>query len=272
MTSRSQPQRLTLVLTCEHASAHVPADSRRYFQGAERWLGTHRAFDVGALEFANHCAQRLQAPLFAGTVTRLLIDLNRSLDQADLWSSWSRELPQTVQRQLVANYYRPLRESTERAIRKALRANSGQAPQRRSVLHLSVHSFAPVLRGSRRDLHVALLFDPRRTLEVALARRWRRELERLEPRLKVAFNQPYRGTDDGHTTALRRRFPDPQYAGIELEINQRFPRRGGARWRRLQAHLTESLAAALGLRRLPALGGAAGKRVPNRGPLLDVLG
>jgi hypothetical protein len=59
------------------------------------------------------------------------------------------------------------------------------------------------------------------------------------------MNYPYRGTADGLPTTLRRAHPDARYAGIEIEVNQRFPRRGGAAWARLRRILASSLVRAL---------------------------
>lgn len=268
----ARPSGLGLVLTCEHASNQVPARYRHALAGAAGLLHTHRASDAGALELARRLARGTDAPLIAGQVTRLLIDLNRSEDQAELWSPWSAALPAAERQRLLERLHRPFRAATRAAIDAQLHAQRhsqlgtqlhsqlGTQPStqldaqleahpspgaRRAVLHLSVHSFTPVRRGQRRDMHVAFLFDPARPLEAELARRWRRALARLEPRLRIAFNRPYRGTDDGHTTALRRRYPPSRYAGLELEINQLFPRRGGPRWQRLQAHLLASLTVAL---------------------------
>jgi hypothetical protein len=38
----------------------------------------------------------------------------------------------------------------------------------------------------------------------------------------IEFNKPYLGIDDGLTTYLRTVYPDSHYAGIEIEINQKF--------------------------------------------------
>ena len=80
-----------------------------------------------------------------------------------------------------------------------------------------------------------------RPRERAFAEAWRRELSARLPRLTIRLNQPYRGTDDGLTTHLRARLPTAVYAGIELEVNQRFPRRRGSAWDRVQRAVTDSL-------------------------------
>jgi predicted N-formylglutamate amidohydrolase len=45
-------------------------------------------------------------------------------------------------------------------------------------------------------------------------------MRNIDPGLAIMMNYPYRGVADGHTTALRRRFGDRGYLGLELEINQ----------------------------------------------------
>jgi hypothetical protein len=96
-----------------------------------------------------------------------------------------------------------------------------------------------------RTADVGLLFDPRRPLEARLCGAWREALQALEPGLRVRRNYPYRGSADGLTTWLRGRFPARQYLGIEVEVNQRFPRGSARRWQALRASLTVSLRQAL---------------------------
>ncbi len=88
------------------------------------------------------------------------------------------------------------------------------------ALHISVHSFTPVLRGVRRSADIGLLYDSRRILEKELVKSWLWTLS-LESPHRVRRNYPYLGRSDGFTTALRRQFPAARYLGIELEINQR---------------------------------------------------
>jgi predicted N-formylglutamate amidohydrolase len=92
---------------------------------------------------------------------------------------------------------------------------------KQDVVHVSVHSFTPELDGDVRNADIGLLYDPKRKHEKAFCERWRTELLRRAPGLRVRMNYPYTGTSDGFTTALRRIFPKG-YCGIELEVNQRF--------------------------------------------------
>ena len=145
-------------------------------------------------------------------VTRLLIEMNRSLDNPQLFSDFSNGLEEAVKSNLIKQYYLPYRNSIEAAI--------GQA--NRVVVHLSIHSFTPVLNGEVREVDVGLLFDSDRKSELEFCSILRSKLEKELPEKRIQFNQPYKGTDDGLTTSLRKKFPDHKYLGIEIEINQKF--------------------------------------------------
>lgn len=228
-----------VILTCEHGGNRVPARYRKYFAGHEEILATHRGYDPGALSLARRLCRKLKFPLVASsTVTRLLVDLNRSLRHPTLFSEWTRELEEEEKRRILERYYFPHREKVFAAVES--RCRKGR------VLHLSIHSFTPVLGGEVRNADLALLFDPSRRRESRFSRRWKEELRRRAPSLRIRLNYPYRGNSDGLTTALRRRFPPSRYLGIELEVNQIFwsgPRR--REWRQVQRLVEVSLQAVL---------------------------
>jgi len=226
-----------LVITCEHAGHVVPARYRACFAGAaaRTALASHRGWDPGALALARDIARAHGAPLFAHKVTRLLVEANRSPGHRRLFSEFSRGLPRAEKDRLLARTYAPHRERAERAMARHVMAG-------RCVLHVAVHTFTPVLDGIRRDADVAPHFDPHRRWETAICERWMEALRAAEPKLRVRRNYPYRGWGDGFTTYLRKRFPASRYAGVELEVNQRFPLGPAARWRRVRRTIVRSLA------------------------------
>lgn len=228
---------LALVLSCEHGGNEVPRAYRRHFAPPTTVLDSHRGHDPGTPELAACLADATGAPLIVNRVTRLLVDANRSAWSPTRFSSWSERLPEALRERATREVWAKHRD----AVTAAIEARMALGP----VLHVSVHSFTPRLRGEVRDVDVGFLYDPRRRFERALVDRWLRALSELEPRLRVRRNQPYKGTDDGLTTALRSNFAAQSYAGIELEVSQRFPRaarRGStARWKRLMGALSASL-------------------------------
>lgn len=224
-----------LVITCEHGGYEVPPDYASLFVGHEALLPTHRGWDAGALTLAEEMADALNAPLFASTTTRLLIDLNRSIGHKALHSEATRSLPLGQRRQIAARFYRPHRDAVESAV--ALQIDAGKR-----VVHIASHSFTPELAGKIRQADVAWLYDPKRVGEIAMATQWSGALKRHCPGLKLRRNYPYQGKEDGLTAMLRKRYSPECYVGIELEVNQRFVMTGGDAWDRLRAAIIQSLA------------------------------
>ena len=183
---------------------------------------------------ARDFARGLGATLLHTTVSRLLIELNRSLGHRQGFSS---RVPKDLHAELIRRFYEPYRRRLEARVAAAVRRG-------KRVVHLSCHSFTPRLAGVPRRADVGLLYDPRRRGERALCLAWQRLLAR-EGTLVARRNYPYRGWGDGLTTDLRKRFSGREYTGVELEVNQKFPRAGGARWRRVRHTLVATFAAAL---------------------------
>jgi hypothetical protein len=64
-------------------------------------------------------------------------------------------------------------------------------------------------------------------------------LERLAPRLRVRYNEPYRGKFPSLVDELRKKL-GRRYVGIQIEVNQKYPRGDARRWRRLRSVLVRS--------------------------------
>jgi predicted N-formylglutamate amidohydrolase len=206
-------RRTHLLLTCEHGGNAVPVTYRALFRGQRRLLDSHRGLDIGARFAARYLERRLKAPLVCATVTRLLVDLNRSVGHPGLFSEFSRNLPPADKQAVLRRHYYPYRNRVASWIRSRVAAGD-------RVVHIAVHSFTPVVGGRPRPCDVGLLYDPGRSEEARLCARWQAALRGCDSRWRVRRNYPYRGTSDGQVVALRRRFAPAHYSGIELEINQ----------------------------------------------------
>jgi len=202
-----------LVLSCEHATARVPARFAALFADAPDVRDTHRGWDAGAADIARRLARRFRAPLVLGRCSRLLVDLNRSPDHPRVFSAWSRRLPVATREALLADVHAAHHAAVRAAVDAALRDAS-------SVLHVSVHSFTPHWDGRARPTQLGILDDPRRARERALSRALQRRLREALPRARVHLNRPYRGWTDGLVSRLRGELPAARYAGVELEFNQ----------------------------------------------------
>ncbi len=204
----------------------VPPDHASSFVAQEALLASHRGWDAGALALAHQLAETLAAPLFASTVTRLLIDLNRSIGHPRLHHPAIAALPAAARQEIARQFYFPHRDAVMAAVAGVIEGGG-------RVIHVASHSFTPQLDGVVRQADVAWLYDPGRAGEVALSAKWRDALHARCPALRLRRNYPYQGKGDGLTRQLRLAHPAHHYIGIELEINQRFMLAGGPPWQAL---------------------------------------
>lgn len=227
------------MISCEHGGNQIPPVYRKLFRQHTNLLQSHRGYDKGALEVAQELAARLQAPLYASTISRLLADVNRSVGHPALFSEITRTLPERIRQQILQESYYPYRRAVQTEIEEAIRR--GQ-----KVLHLSIHSFTPEFDGEVRTADIGLLYDPSRTAERTLCLRWRALLYKSAPALRFRLNYPYSGKSDGLATALRRQFSSIHYAGIECELNQIHANGSCADWRAFRRMLLQSVTALFG--------------------------
>ncbi len=222
------------LISCEHGGNHVPQPYLDCFAAHAVLLESHRGHDPGALAVARELARALDAQLIWSCTSRLLIDLNRSPGHPKLYSELTRALPDPVRREIFEQHYLPYRSRAEKAIAAAIAGGA-------RLIHISSHSFTPVLDGVERNADAGLLYDPARPGERLLCREWLAVLKRDSPALRVRRNYPYTGKSDGLTAWLRRQHAAGEYIGIELEINQRIVEKGGEDWHRLRDDLVSSL-------------------------------
>jgi predicted N-formylglutamate amidohydrolase len=227
-------ENLRVLITCEHGGNHVPRRFAPFFRNQHDLLESHRGYDAGALELARKLAGGLKAHLFFSTVTRLLIDLNRSPDNPRRFPETTRRLPADEKAAMEHLYYAPYRDQVQSALLGAIKKGG-------KVIHISVHTFVPVMAGKMRGADIGLLYDPTRLNEAAFCMSWQKTLRQLQPDVKIRRNYPYRGTADGFTAHLRDLLPGNLYLGIELEVNQKFPFGNRARWVKLKQALLKSL-------------------------------
>jgi len=209
------------LVTCEHGGNDIPPRYAPLFRGRRALLASHRGYDPGALVTARALAHALDASLLTSTVSRLLVELNRSPGRQFRYSPVMRGVPPGVRAEICREHYTPHWTAAEAFVRDA-------TAHGHPVLHVSSHTFTPSLDGDVRRTDIGLLYDPSREWERTLCSAWQRALTHRLPQWTTRRNYPYRGKADGLTRYLRSLFDDASYCGIELEINQKHVRRDGA--------------------------------------------
>lgn len=212
-----------LVVSVEHASHAVPKGLGDLGLSPS-FLRTHHGWDPGAAAVGRRLAKAFAAPLHLGRWTRLVADLNRSAhhrrvvppDSGRQAIPGNAALTRAAQRERLNRYWSPYREAVEADLDRVI-ATHGR------VLHLSVHSFTPRLRGVERNCDIGLLYQPSHAAERAMADRW--HLALAEAGYRVRRNYPYSGRDDGFCMRMRAERPLRTYLGMEIEMNQKCVRR-----------------------------------------------
>ena len=231
-----------VIISCEHASNRIP----RRFHGLglpPDLLASHIAWDPGAREIARTCARRLRCAYHEGVYSRLLVDLNRHASNPAVFPReafgvrvpGNEGLTAAQRSERLRLYHEPYRKAVIDDIETMLEGPG-------ACLHVSIHTFTPVLAGVSRDADIGVLYDPNRTRERELAATLKNALRACD--WTVRRNYPYRGTSDGLTTHCRGLFPAGAYLGIEIEVNGRLlpdARAARATGRRLCAVLRDVL-------------------------------
>ncbi|WP_298526064.1 N-formylglutamate amidohydrolase [uncultured Christiangramia sp.] len=203
---------MKIVITCEHATNAIPPEYVYLFEEQKDVLNTHEGYDPGAYDLYKYL-EPLSNASYAQDIGRLLIETNRSLHHPKLFSRFSKNLEHSKKSEIIVEHYIPYRRHVENIILDFQKFNH-------TVLHLSIHSFTPVLDNIERNCDIGILYDPKVRLEKEWSEQFKRSLTD-KSKYRVRKNYPYYGKADGFTTYLKKRFTE-NYIGIEIEVNQKF--------------------------------------------------
>jgi len=172
------------VIVCDHASNRVPRRLGTLGLDAES-LADHIAWDPGAAEVARRLSIDLDAPLVLSGYSRLVIDCNRPLGNAQSIAEHSAGIPvpgnhglSPIDRAIrIDALFRPYHDTI---------AGLLDARSHRATLLLSIHSFTPFLDGRSRPWPVGVSYWRAPDLAALL----RRELS-ANGQSMVGDNEPY---------------------------------------------------------------------------------
>jgi predicted N-formylglutamate amidohydrolase len=177
-----------LVLLCDHAGNAFPLGYGTLGLPPEQ-LNRHIAYDIGAAQVTRALAAALGVPAVMTRYSRLLIDVNRGVDDPTLVMRLSdgaiipgnRRLDAVEREKRIRLYYEPYHRAIDRVIDQCMSA-------RPPPMLLSIHSFTESWKSASRPWHVGVLWDKDARLAKPL-------LDALyaEGDLIVGDNQPYSG-------------------------------------------------------------------------------
>jgi predicted N-formylglutamate amidohydrolase len=174
------------LVTCDHASNHVPA----WVNGGDLGLppadmARHIAYDIGAAGVTNALAEALDSPAILSHFSRLVIDPNRGEDDPTLMM---RLYDGTI---IPANRHadaRDLEQRLDQLHRPYHRAYADLAARRDDTVICAIHSFTPQLRNRPpRTWEIGILYADDARLAVPLMAACR------DAGWCVGDNEPYTG-------------------------------------------------------------------------------
>jgi len=203
-----------LVLVCDHASNKIPAALENLGLPATH-LERHIAWDIGAGAVTRILSERLGANAVLGGYSRLVVDLNRDLEDPTAYPAISDGVlvPGNLDLGVEARAWRaralfkPYHEAIAR-VATALAA-ADVCP-----VFVAIHSFTPKLHGLPRPWHIGVLWDKDPRLAVPLL-----AALRAHDNLVIGDNEPYSGKHPADFTIDHHAEPRG-FAHVGLEIRQ----------------------------------------------------
>jgi predicted N-formylglutamate amidohydrolase len=201
-----------VLLLCEHASNFIPSEYDN-LGISQTDSETHIAWDIGALELAKVISVKLDAPLVASNVSRLVYDCNRSSDANDaivvcadcVIIPTNQALSEAQRQHRVDSVYQPFRRTVEQLLRH-------RRTQSQVTIIVTIHSFTSVFNNKFRDVEIGLLHDSDSRLADAMLS----NAALISPRI-VKRNEPY-GPTDNVTHSLKIYGIEHNLANVMIEV------------------------------------------------------
>lgn len=220
-----------LLLVCDHAGRAFPRHTRQL--GLADWvLEQHVTWDIGSGDVARHLAERFDAPLISANYSRLVVDTNRSPDDATLCAPLSGGIAIPGNIDLSAEQRRARCVALFDPYHDAIAAQLETMHARRGVPALiAIHSCTPVFDRVVRPWHVGVLWDKDPRIAAPLLS----HLGAIDT-VCVGDNEPYSGRDP-HDYTIDRHGEANRIPHVAIEVRQDLidTAEGASRWANLLA-------------------------------------
>ena len=179
-----------VLLVCDHASNTIPKclDSLGLDPAA---LERHIGWDIGARKLFEHLSAHLDAPGVMAGYSRLLVDLNRSLEDESLMPPISdgtiipgnQQLSEVHRNQRIRDFFTPYRQAIDGML-------TGFRERGVTPALIAIHSFTPqMVDGASRPWQIGVLWDKDPRIPVPLIHNLRSRPEGFV----IGDNEPYSG-------------------------------------------------------------------------------
>ncbi len=178
-----------ILFIADHASNYIPS-SLRNLGLKKNQTNSHIAFDVGVKELCINLSNLFSSNYIIGEHSRLIIDLNRDISDPTL-------IPEIVDRKIIKRNLSLSDYDKRKRISEIY--NKYHHKIKTAIIHnnimvlISLHSFNPIFKKQKRNIHFGILSNRDRRLSNLVIREMKRR------KLKVGDNEPYEGNLIGDT-------------------------------------------------------------------------
>lgn len=180
-----------VLLVCDHASNAIPRILGKLGLD-DAALEQHIAYDIGAKILIQHLSQHLDAPAVLAGYSRLVVDLNRNLDDASVIPEVSdntviqgnQNISAEHRSQRVNSFFTPYRTAIDMMLQRFKAKEIVPA-------FISIHSFTPEMAGYFRPWQVGVLWDKDPRISLPLMEKLRAHPDGFN----IGDNEPYSGID-----------------------------------------------------------------------------
>lgn len=203
-----------ILVTCEHASSEVPEE---FALGASKeLLASHWGSDLWAEDVLLRFAPQLGATTVSAKLSRLVLDVNRGLQDDTLIRTecdgveipGNADLTPAQIEDRVDRLWRPYHAAIDTELTRLVSRLGGER-----VVFFTFHSFSPDYGDSDRDFDVGVLFDAHEDLAAGVKRAL------TTAGLRTRLNEPYSGyRGQIYSAAVHGEAHEVSY--FEIELNQ----------------------------------------------------
>jgi len=178
-----------VMLVGDHASNTIP-EILENLGLEDSSLEQHIAYDIGSKKLIHHLSQHLDAPAVLAGYSRLVVDVNRSLEDASAMPEVSdntvvpgnMNMSQEHRNARIHHFYTPYRAALDSMI-------NGFRQKQIVPAFIAIHSFTPEMAGFSRPWHAGVLWDNDPRIPLPLMKNLRAHPEGFH----IGDNEPYSG-------------------------------------------------------------------------------
>ncbi len=189
-----------ILIIADHASNFIPRENNKLGL-SNSFLNHHIAFDIGVKELSMDLSNRLKCKIIQGKYSRLLIDLNRDLDDPTA-------IPVIVDRKIIPGNIGITKREISLRVKKIYNKYHDEIDQtirkKKVKVILSIHSFNPIFKNKKRYLELGILSNEDKRLSSIIIDQLRLQ------KINVGDNKPYKGNligDSMYRHGLRNNLP-----------------------------------------------------------------